>query len=401
MQEKVIKISLRKNGKENLPFSLHHSPFDANPLVWLGAKSPFGIALPDAKPSTSTLYAPRGVFLNDEYLVAADSGNHRVLIWKGVPESDQTPADVVLGQPDFETEGPKAGGRSVERGLHLPTGVRIIEGRLFVADAWHHRILVWNSVPDENFQKPDYVIGQASLSEVVENRGRSKCSADSLYWCYGFNYINGIFYIADTGNRRVLGFRGIPEQDQPADFVIGQDDFETNLENRGLEKTVDAKSFRWIHDIAGNENVIYFADAGNHRVLGWNGRLTGNRNAEVVLGQESFEKNGEFPYIKQGASRLRFPYSVSLEENRLAVADTANNRVLIWNELPKKGFYQPADFVIGQTDFDENGENRWKMVDRDTLCWVYGIHLHKNKLAIADSGNNRVMIWEIDKFSRG
>jgi hypothetical protein len=396
MQEAVIKISLRKNGEENSPTAVQHSPFKSSPLVWLGAKSPFGIALPDAKPSTSTLYAPRGVFLNDDYLVAADSGNHRVLIWKGVPESDGAPADVVLGQPDFETEGPKAGGKSVECGLHLPTGVRIIEGKLFVADAWHHRILVWNSVPEENFQKPDYVIGQANLSEVTENRGQTKCSADSLYWCYGFNYINGIFYIADTGNRRVLGFRGIPEQNQPADFVIGQDDFETNLENRGLDQKADAKSFRWIHDIAGNEEKIYFADAGNHRVLGWSAPLDSDRNAEVVLGQENFEKNSEFPYIKQGASRLRFPYAVSLEENRLAVADTANNRILIWNDAPKKGFYQPADHVIGQPNFDENGENRWKMVDRDTLCWVYGIHLHKNKLAIADSGNNRVMIWKIE-----
>ena len=391
-----MKVSLRKNSVEESSTKIHHSEFSIQPCVWLGAKSPFGIALPDAKPSTSTFYAPRGVFFNDDYLVAADSGNHRVLIWNKVPTDDATPADVVLGQPDFETEGAKANGKSVEKGLHLPTGIRIFEGKLFVADSWHHRILVWNEMPTENFQKPDYVIGQANLTEVTENRGQPKCSADSLYWCYGFNYINGIFYIADTGNRRVLGFYGIPEQNQPADFVIGQDDFETNLENRGLDQKADEKSFRWIHDIAGNGEMIYFADAGNHRVLGWSGTLDSDREAEVVLGQENFAKNSEFPYIKQGASRLRFPYSLSFDGNQLAVADTANNRVLFWNELPKTGFYQPADDVIGQPNFDENGENRWKMVDRDTLCWVYGIHLYNNKLAIADSGNNRVMIWTVN-----
>lgn len=395
MQEAVIKVSLRKNACEDSQFTIHNSPFKAKPTVWLGAKSPFGIALPSATPTASQLYAPRGVFLNDNYLVAADSGNHRVLIWKGIPEEDGTPADVVLGQLDFETEGANANGKSVERGLHLPTGVRIIEGKLFVADSWHHRILVWNEIPTQNFQKPDYVIGQKNLTEVTENRGQPKCSADSLYWCYGFNYINGIFYIADTGNRRVLGFRGIPEQNQPADFVIGQDDFETNLENRGLDQKVDGKSFRWVHDIAGNEEMIYFADAGNHRVLGWNGTLDSDRNAEIVLGQENFEKNGEFPYIKQGASRLRFPYSLSVDKSVIAVADTANNRVLFWKNLPENGCYQTADFVVGQPNFDENGENHWKMVDRDTLCWVYGIHLYNNKLAIADSGNNRVMIWTV------
>lgn len=397
MQDTVIKrVSLRKNvnENENLPLTNNLSQLKAKPSVWLGAKSPFGIALPDAKPSPTQLYAPRGVFFNDKYLVAADSGNHRILIWMGIPENDQTPADIVLGQPDFESEGARANGKSVECGLHLPTGIKIIENKLFVADSWHHRILVWNEIPAKNFQKPDYVIGQKNLTEITENRG-GKCSPETLYWCYGFNYINGIFYIADTGNRRVLGFFGIPEQNQPADFVIGQDDFETNLENRGLEQRVDAKSFRWVHDIAGNEEMIFFADAGNHRVLGWNGKLESDRNADIVIGQESFEKNGEFPYIKQGSARLRFPYSISVEKNVIAVADTANNRVLFWNELPKNVAFESADFVIGQPNFAETGENRWKTVDRDTLCWVYGIHLHKNKIAVADSGNNRVMLWEI------
>ncbi|MEK7725049.1 MAG: hypothetical protein AAB336_11900, partial [Acidobacteriota bacterium] len=127
MQEVVMKrVSLRKNvnENENLPLTINNSQLKAKPSVWLGAKSPFGIALPDAKPSASQLYAPRGVFFNDDYLVAADSGNHRVMIWKGIPENDQTPASIVLGQPDFETEGAKANGKSVECGLHLPTGVK-------------------------------------------------------------------------------------------------------------------------------------------------------------------------------------------------------------------------------------------------------------------------------------
>lgn len=407
MGNTVIKrVSLRKQGEgitsdANLASSLNPQPstfpFVLHPSVWLGARSPFGIALPDAKPSEAQLYAPRGVFFDDEYLVAADSGNHRVLIWKGVPETDGAPADVVLGQPDFTSEGARAGGRSAERGLHLPTGVRIIDGKLFVADAWHHRILVWNRVPDANFRKPDYAIGQPDLTQVAENRGRGRAAADSLYWPYGFNYVAGRFYVADTGNRRVLGWHGLPGAGQPADFVVGQDDFATNLENRGLAQKTDAKSFRWAHDVAGNENSIFVADAGNHRVLGWRGALAEDRDAEILLGQESFEKNGEFPYIKQGPARLRFPYSISIDENVTAVADTANNRVLLWDGIPAAGAFRPADAVVGQPDFDATGENRWQMVGRDTLCWVYGIHLYKGRLAIADSGNNRVMLWEVGR----
>ena len=90
--------------------------------------------------------------------------------------------------------------------------------------------------------------------------------------------------------------------------------------------------------------------------------------------------------------------AVDLNSNppRLYVADTYNNRILGYRDLRNLQAGVKADIVIGQPDFASNGENRWKKVDRDTLCWPYGIHLHRGQLAIADSGNNRVMIWQIN-----
>jgi hypothetical protein len=140
------------------------------PHLWLGAPAPGGLALPAAKPSMAWLYSPRGVFVSDDYLIVADTGNHRVLIWHGMPDRDEQPADVVLGQPDGDTEGPAAGRRGPERGMHLPTGVLVHEGRLVVADAWHHRILVWDSVPAVNDVAPDLVIGQPDAVSVEPNR---------------------------------------------------------------------------------------------------------------------------------------------------------------------------------------------------------------------------------------
>jgi hypothetical protein len=52
-----------------------------------------------------------------------------------------------------------------------------------------------------------------------------------------------------------------------------------------------------------------------------------------------------------------------------------------------------ADFVLAQPTFATNGENRWSSVEHDTLCWPYGISLRGDVLAVADSGNNRVVIW--------
>jgi hypothetical protein len=372
-------------------------PSDASqsavPRVWLGAKSAFGLALPDAQPSASQLYAPRGVWLDHQRLVVCDSGNHRILIWNTVPQEDHCPADVVLGQSSFSHEGAAAAKGDVANGLKLPTGVKIVGQRLVVADAWHHRLLVWNNVPTVSGTPPDYAIGQSDLHSVTENRGRGRPAADSLYWPYGFSVIGSKLYVADTGNRRVLVWQEFPDADRPADQVWGQADFLQMSENRG--QGVSARSFRWPHDITGDERHWFVADAGNHRVLFWNHSATTDAPACGVLGQPSAETATESPYQPPGPQRLRFPYSIACNRDVLAVADTANNRVLFFRRPIDPAIFPAAKDVIGQVDFSGSGENHWQAVTHHSLCWPYGICLHEDRLAIADSGNNRVMVWDV------
>ncbi|MBN3459527.1 NHL repeat-containing protein [Mycobacterium sp. DSM 3803] len=365
-----------------------------SPHVWLGAPAPGGLALPAATPTMAWMYSPRGVFVNDDHLVVADSGNHRVLIWHGVPVDDEQPADVVLGQPDGTTEARSGGDRGPDNGMNLPTGVLIHHGRLLVADAWHHRILVWDTIPEASDTPPDFVLGQPDRTTVEPNAG-GDCSAGSLYWPFGIALIGSRFWITDTGNRRVLGWDdGIPEPGQPADIVLGQPDATHREENRG--SAVNASSFRWPHSLAGHRDLLLVADAGDHRVLGWSPHPANDRPADLLLGQPDFATAQEWPYAPQQADRFRFPYCVALDQSDsgaqiLAVADTANNRVLLWDGVPADG--RGADAVLAQPTFSANGENRWSAVGRDTLCWPYGICLSGDLLAVADSGNNRVVLW--------
>lgn len=360
-----------------------------SPDVWLGAPAPGGLALPPATPTMAWLYSPRGVFLGPEHLVVADSGNHRVLLWHGIPTVDEQPADVVLGQPDGATEGRAAGGRGPERGMNLPTGVLVHDGRLVVADAWHHRILIWDTVPRDSDVAPDVVLGQPDASSVEPNGGAG-CWAGSFYWPFGIAVIGDAFWVADTGNRRVLGWRnGIPAPGEPADIVLGQPSAAHREENRG--GSAGPASFRWPHDIAGHDDLLLIADAGNHRILGWSPPPDGDRPADVLIGQPDFGSSQEWPYGPHTGDRFRFPYALGLAGDRLAVADTANNRILLWDSLPTHG--RPADHVLAQPHFGANGENRWTSVQRDTLCWPYGLALCGDRLAVADSGNNRVVIW--------
>jgi len=361
------------------------------PLVWLGATSSGGLALPDASPTPCSFYAPRGVFLNDDLLIVVDTGNHRALIWHGHPTETGAPADVVLGQRNFYSEGPKSAGSSIASGLFLPTASGVWEGRLFVADAWHHRILVWNHVPTASGTPPDYAIGQSDLESVEANRGGST-SRNSLWCPYGIAFVGGRFHVTDTSNRRVLGWQGLPERNQLPDSLLGQSDWNHGEESRG--EGVGARSFRWPHAVADVGDYVYLADAGNHRVLGWRGGLRLDRDADVMIGQKNFQLSEEFAYRPQGAARLRFPYAIASNGSRLAVGDTANNRVLLWETLPSGEIASTeASAVIGQPNFDANGENHWIAITSVTPCWPYGICWHGDKLAIADSGNNRVMLW--------
>ena len=363
------------------------------PVLRLGAESPGRLLLSDAQASQTSMNTPRGVFMDSHGLVVADTGNHRVLIWHSIPTEDGQPADVVLGQPDFLGQGPAAGRISTENGMYTPSSVLVVDGHLYVADSWHHRILVWNTRPLKSYQPPDYVIGQPNLLAVEANRGGA-ISATSLYWPYGIAFVAGWLFIADTGNRRVLAWNGLPQPDQAPAFILGQDSAETGQENRG--QSVSADSFRWPYAIAGNADVLYIADSGNHRVLGWSPFPKQGSPANVVFGQPKFVTSWEFPYGPQGSQRLRFPSALAVRDQLLAVADMSNNRVLFWHSLHRDGCFHPADMVIGQPNFEVNGENRWQAVESNTLCWPYGLHFYDNLLLVADSGNNRVMFWRIE-----
>lgn len=85
------------------------------------------------------------------------------------------------------------------------------------------------------------------------------------------------------------------------------------------------------------------------------------------------------------------PYALAVLGTRLVIGDTANSRLL---GLSEPAMAARADRLSGQPDFAAKGDNGWGVARRDTLCWPYGLSARGDTLAIADSGNNRVLIWE-------
>lgn len=98
------------------------------------------------------------------------------------------------------------------------------------------------------------------------------------------------------------------------------------------------------------------------------------------------------------AANLNMPSGVTASQNWLGVADRANSRLLGWMYRSDLRSLQGAasEIFTGQVDFRSKGENRsYGIALRDTVCWASDIQVCGNTPAIADFGNNRVLLWRL------
>ena len=54
-----------------------------------------------------------------------------------------------------------------------------------------------------------------------------------------------------------------------------------------------------------------------------------------------------------------------------------------------------ARALTGQTEFNVKGDNAWLPPTRASLSWPYGISVCGGLAVVADSGNNRVLLWPL------
>jgi uncharacterized protein (TIGR03437 family) len=92
---------------------------------------------------------------------------------------------------------------------------------------------------------------------------------------------------------------------------------------------------------------------------------------------------------------MRGPQGVWLQGGKLYVADTQNNRVLVWNSIPTRNG-QPADMVLGQPDMNTGFSPTTDLVLRpraDNLENPVCVTSDGVRLFVCDLGHNRVLVW--------
>ena len=352
----------------------------ANPIVFKG---------PDLKP----FLAPRGVLLNDKIFGVCDTGQNRVLIWKNPAEGFSREPDLILGQSDGAATSRNQGDVASASTLLYPTSIWCEGDKIIVADAWNHRVLIWNHFPEVNGAAADVVIGQPDFENNqpnVEGMGKAP-SAQSLNWPYGIFCDGQRLWIADTGNRRVLVYNSIPEQSyQSADHVIGKPSFE--------ERDYESDDPIWPYSVKiSSKGELLIADTQFFRVLYWkNWKDALSSKAEIVFGQNDLKQSGQNQFLLQPNERcLNWVYDSCFYKNGILINDTGNSRILFFDQIPDHNNSE-AQLVIGRPDFNTSSEySQTLMGTEKAIYWPFSIGVMGQKLVIADTGNHRIVVADL------
>ncbi len=258
-----------------------------------------------------------------------------------------------------------------------PQGVWIQNGKVFVADTQNHRVLIWNSIPTQNNQAADVVLGQdnfTSASAPTVTAGTNPLTtASRLLNPVAVTSDGTHVFVADLGYNRVLIWNSIPTSNaQPADVVVGQPDMTSSVPNfvtalcsaaaaNGAQICADTLNFPRFALSDGTR--LFIADGGNDRVLIFNQIPTSNgANADVVLGQPDFGTDivtSQTADITSTAvdntgapDTTPSPTSLAFDGTNLYVADPYNRRVLVFTPgdtpLPANSVVNWASEIVRQ-----------------------------------------------------
>ena len=354
------------------------------------------------------------------YLFTTDWGNDRVLVYDlgvaGINYVAGMNAAYIFGQ----TSAAASVGATAQNRINSPWGLAIGSNTLFVGEETSDRIVsfdltnlatqITSAIYGPNavnmLGQTDWVPGMVDGSETLHwsafgsNDTSSVGVQDPRDMSLGSILGRTYLFLADEVNNRILIFEanattGVP-LDLQADFVIGQANF--HVDPTGFDaSSVNGPQINGPHGVAfdATTTTLFVSDSFNHRVLMFDlslGIINGMA-ATVVLGQP------DFTTTTQGlsASAMNTPRKLAIgtigATRYLAVCDSLNDRVLLFNLSDGVVTGEIAAHVLGQPDFVTNLATS----DMSTLNSPYGVDVDgaTQRLYVADGIGNRLLVWDL------
>ena len=267
---------------------------------------------------------------------------------------------------------------------------------------------------------PNFTTGQAARALIGQSTftAEDPNSSDTVLGAVGGIAVAAdMLFVADSNrigaapeNHRVLIFKGLssmlpspgaelannskcPVCVGQASVVLGQPDFTTTTESIAATQS----NLRQPTAVASDGVRVVVADTNHNRVLIWN-RIpsTNNQSADVVLGQPNFGSSVVPTNHVPTASSMNGPQGIWIQNGKLYVADTQNNRILIWNQIPTAN-NAPADLVLGQPNFSTYVQVDLSLQNvppsATNMLNPVSVTSDGTHLFVTDLGWNRVLIW--------
>jgi len=330
-------------------------------------------------PSIDTLSRPKDVEIQDGRLYVADSENNRISVFNTLPISNNTAANFVIGQDSVSTSDSGTDNNQLRGPLALEAG----DGHLYISSIG--RIHYWTVSPVSGNDPANFVIGKSDF--VLGNL--LNCSQTEItFGVGGLSYFGGKIIAANTDGHRILIWNSIPiANGEAANMVLGQNGYDSCLFNVSETAIPTDKSMNKPTGVWSDGARLVVADTENNRVLIWNTFPTTNyQAADLVLGQLTFT-TANAPSAMNEKEILQ-PNGVYSNGNQLFVS-TGADRILIWDSWPTEN-EQAANRVLGFSSMTSTTP----LINGAGLSNPGGMDTYEDKLIIADTDNNRVLIFQ-------
>jgi uncharacterized protein (TIGR03437 family) len=376
---------------------------------------------------------PAGVFFipSASKMGAVDAFSSRLVLFDTIdkwpdPATAVSPvASAVYGQPDCHVRNLNSGTTFVpapsESTLADPLAAVYFNNEVYVADTGNNRVVVLpvTTGTQNCAQAPGTVLGSATRllgQDTFKMQQPNLIEGREFYFLTGTSSGSAVadagvavdnnsavphLYVADTYNNRVLGFKDFRSltAGSKADLVLGQPDFSSGLCNitnnpNAMTAATLCRPAGLVVDANGD---LYVADTGNNRVLRFPSPFAHQgtlEQADLVLGQHQFT----FSITDPTSSTMSAPYGLAIAgSNGLLVSDAAHNRVLYFPFTANGTFAAGTDNgkvatkVFGQQDYSSTAAGS----DAIGFNSPHGLSTdNESRLYVADSGNNRLMIFD-------
>ncbi len=345
--------------------------------------------------TATTLSGPESMTIGGSQLYVSDRSNNRIMVFDVTSITDGEAAVNVLGQTDFVTSTSGASATSLK--IRSAYGVAYGSNKLYVADWLRNRVMVFDvtSITDGEaavnvLGQPDFVTKTAATSAIKMSGPRAVAVSGTT------------LYVGDAGNNRILSFDVTAISDgEAAVNVLGQPDFVTATDYAGAPTQATAST---TVEMALTSNLLYAATVNRVTVFDVTA-ITDNENAVNALGE--FDDAGAVSYTKPINTANGVPNKQSADAagmaldttgHRLFVADSATNRVLVFNLNASNELVDySADHVLGQATFIAAGYG----TTSTTLSFPRGLAFDSNILYVTDQTNNRVMVFDVTAITDG